>query len=86
MKMHLPATPVTNPDSSYVRVPGHCVGAAGGCLRGVIYERGDIGAEEDHMGIKKFNGSKSALLMELPDERENLIAIHQLLFNVDKLW
>jgi hypothetical protein len=27
------------------------VGAAGGRLCGVIHERGDIGAKEDHMGI-----------------------------------
>jgi hypothetical protein len=61
------------------------VGAAGRCLCGVIHERGDIGAEEDHMGIEEFDGSKGTVLMELPDERENLIPIHQLLFNVDEL-
>ena len=76
MKVHLPAAIATNPDSGDIRVAGHCVGAAGGCLRGVIHECGDIGAEEDHMGIEQFDGSKGALLMELFHERENLIPIH----------
>jgi hypothetical protein len=84
MKVHLPAAIATNPDSSNVRVTRHCAGAAGRRLCGVIHERGDIGAEEDHMGIEGFDGSKGTLLMELPDERENLIAIHQLFFNIDE--
>lgn len=76
MKVHLPAAIAADPNGTDVRVAGHGVGAAGRRLCGVIHERGDIGAEEDHMGIEEFDGSKGTLLMELPDERENLIPIH----------
>src|SRR5580693_2495604 len=50
MKVHLPVAIATNPDRSDVRIAGQGTGTAGGCLRGVIHERGDIGGEEDHMG------------------------------------
>jgi hypothetical protein len=65
--MHLPATVAVYPDSGYVCFAGHRVSAAGGLFCGVIYESGDIGAEEPNVWIKKLDGPERALLMESRD-------------------
>jgi hypothetical protein len=73
VKVHLPLTVATKPYSRDVRVAGQCSGAAGWCLRSVIHDGGDVWRQEDDVGIKKPNGNKGTMLMELPDEGENFI-------------
>jgi len=63
--MHVPATVATNPYRGNICFAGQCSGAAGGCLRGVIHDCGDVRREEGDAGINKLNGSKGAVFMEL---------------------
>jgi hypothetical protein len=86
VKMHLPATVAVKPDSRYVRFSGQSASAAGGRLRGVIHEGGDIRSEEDDLRIKNLDRGKTAVLMKLPDEGENLIPVPYLLFDINKVW
>ena len=85
VKMHLPATVVVNPYGGYVCFAGHRVSAAGGLLRGVIHESGDVRAEELNVWIKKLDGRERALRMESRDERENLIPVPYLLFDTNEV-
>jgi hypothetical protein len=49
-----------------------------------MHEGSDIRGEEDD-GINKYNRRERALLMELPDEGENLILVPYLLLDTDEV-
>jgi len=51
----------------------------------VINEGGDVRSQEDYVRINKLNRGKRAMLMELPDEGENLIPVPYFSFNVDEV-
>lgn len=85
MKVHLPATVATKPDSGDICFSGQCPGTAGGCLRGVIYEGGDVRREKDDVGIKNLNRGEGAVLVKSPYEGEYLITVPYLFFDTSEI-
>ena len=85
MKVQLPASVTTQPNTGDIRIAGQGVGTASGCLRGVIDEGGDVSSEELHARIKKFHRGEGAVLMKLPDEIENLVPVPYLLFDTGEV-
>ncbi len=58
------------------------MGAACGCLRGVIDEGGNIRSEKRNARIKKFDWSEGTVLMKLLDESKYLIPVPYFLFDI----
>lgn len=85
MKVHLPATVAMKPNRGNICIAGHRLSAAGRRLHGVIHQGGDVRGYECDMGIKNLDGRKSALLMKLLDESQDLIAVPYLLFDVGEI-
>lgn len=86
MKMHLPVTVATDPDSSDICIPGHCASATGCGFIGMVNDGSDVGGKNAHVGIDESHWGKRTLLMELLDEGKDLIAGPDFLFDIGEAW
>ena len=75
VKVQLPASVTTEPNTGDIRLARHCVGTASGSLSGVIDEGGDVRSKERNARIYELDWSQSTVLMKPLDESKHLVPI-----------